>query len=72
MHGWFMIMAQQREKNQHLKQQQKIPYDLKKNDSSISDNYMDKLIKYIEECNKKKYLSDMIDDYHKQVGGIIF
>ena len=72
MHGWFMIMAQQREKNQHLKQQQKIPYDLKKNDSSISDNYMDKLIKYIEECNKKNYLSDMIEDYHKQVGGIIF
>ena len=72
MHGWFMIMTQQREKNLWLKQQQKIPYDLKKNDSSISDNYMDKLIKYIEECNKKKDLSDMIDDYHKQVGGIIF
>ena len=71
MHGWFLIMMQQREKNLWLKQQ-KIPYDLKKNDSSISDNYMDKLIKYIEECNKKKDLSDMIDDYHKQVGGIIF
>jgi len=71
MHGWFLIMMQQREKNLWLKQQ-KIPYDLKKNDSSISDNYMDKLIKYIEECNKNKYLSDMIDDYHKQVGGIIF
>jgi len=64
-------MMQQREKNLWLKQQ-KIPYDLQKNDSSISDNYMDKLIKYIEECNKKNYLSDMIDDYHKQVGGIIF
>ena len=71
MHGWFLIMMQQREKNLWLKQQ-KIPYDLKKNDSSISDNYMDKLIKYIEECNKKNYLSDMIEDYHKQVGGIIF
>ena len=71
MHGWFMIMAQQREKNLRLKQQ-KIPYDLKKNDSSITDNYMDKLIKYIEKCNKKNYLSDMIEDYHKQVGGIIF
>ena len=34
---------------------------------------MDKLIKYIEECNKKKYLSDMIDDdFYKQVGNIIF
>ena len=72
MHGWFLIMMQQRERNLWKKQQQKIPYDLQKNDSSISDNYMDKLIKYIEECNKKKYLSDMIDDYHKQVGGIIF
>ena len=71
MHGWFLIMIQQREKNLWLKQHQK-PYDLK-NDTSITDNYMDKLIKYIEECNKKKYLSDMIDDdFYKQVGNIIF
>ena len=52
MHGWFLIMMQQREKNLWLKQHQK-PYDLK-NDTSITDNYMDELIKYIEECNKKK------------------
>ena len=53
MHGWFLIMMHQRERNLWLKQHQK-PYDLQKNDSSISDNYMDLTmslkLKFSEEC----------------------